>query len=163
MTLRLAQTKDVQTVAAIFRRAVADMCDRFIFQWDDIYPSEEMLRQDIDNGDMYLLCDSAKIVGVIVINEDQYEEYSQGCWKCNVPAVVVHRFCIDPPCQHQGYGKHAMQLAHIMLKERGYQSVRLDVFSQNPHALNLYESLGYIQVGRVEFRKGLFYLFEKSL
>lgn len=163
MTLRLAQARDVQAVEAIFRRAVADMCDRFIFQWDNIYPAVEIVRQDIDNGDMYLLCDGAKIAGVIVLNEEQCDEYSQGSWKCNEPAAVVHRLCVDPLHQHKGYGKQAMQLAHIMLKEQGYQSVRLDVFSQNPHALNLYESLGYIQVGSVELRKGLFYLFEKSL
>jgi len=161
--MRLAQASDTQSVAAVFMRAVADMCDRFIFQWDDIYPSEETLMQDIDSGDMYVLCHGKDIVGALAMNDRQDKEYAQGSWKGNEPAAVIHRLCIDPAYQRKGYGRQAMELAHILLKERGFESVRLDAFSQNPHALNLYESLGYVKTGEVMFRKGLFYLFEKSL
>ncbi len=50
-----------------------------------------------------------------------------------------------------------------MLRDRGIESVRLDAFSLNPYALRMYEGLGYKKVGEANWRKGLFYLFEKNL
>lgn len=161
--LRPAQAHDINTVAAIFRRAISDMNTRFIFQWDGWYPSEETLRLDIENGFMYLVCQGTETIGAIVLNEQIEDEHAHGCWTCAEPAAVVHRLCIDPPYQHQGLGKQAMLQAELMLKEQGFKSVRLDAFSQNPYALRLYDSLGYRRVGDTHLRNGLFYLFEKSL
>lgn len=43
----------------------------------------------------------------------------------------------------------------------GIHSIRLDVFSQNPHALKLYDSMGYARTGYADWRMGRFYLMEK--
>lgn len=45
----------------------------------------------------------------------------------------------------------------------GGGAVRLDIFSQNPHALRLYTKLGYAPVGTVRWRMGDFILMEKKL
>jgi len=163
ISLRPAEAHDINTVIAIFRRAISDMSARFIFQWDGWYPSEEMLRQDIENGHMHLVCQGREIIGAVVLNEQMDDQYEEGCWVCAEPAAVVHRLCIDPPYQHHGFGRQAMHLAELMLKEQGFKSLRLDAFSQNPYAIRLYDSLGYKRVGEADFREGLFYLFEKSL
>jgi len=139
------------------------MSERFIFQWDGWYPSEEMLRLDIENGHMYLVCQRNETIGAVVLNEQMDDEYAQGCWVCAEPAAAVHRLCIDPSYQHRGFGRQAMQQAEHLFKEQGFKSVRLDAFSQNPYAIRLYDSLGYNRVGEANFREGLFYLFEKSL
>ena len=47
--------------------------------------------------------------------------------------------------------------------DRGLRAIRLDAFSLNPAALKLYESRGYERAGEIQFRKGLFYLYEKRL
>jgi predicted GNAT family acetyltransferase len=39
----------------------------------------------------------------------------------------------------------------------------LDAFSLNPFALRLYEKIGYVRVGEANWRKGLFYLYEKKI
>jgi ribosomal protein S18 acetylase RimI-like enzyme len=109
------------------------------------------------------VCSDECIIGAIVLNDRQDEQYLRGDWRHNEPAAVVHRLCIDPACQQKGYGMQAMQLAEAALKEQGYRSVRLDAFSQNPYALRLYERLGYRRAGEALYRKGLFYLLEKCL
>lgn len=43
------------------------------------------------------------------------------------------------------------------------ESIRLDVFAENPYALKLYETCGYHKVGHANWRKGQFYLMEKIL
>ncbi len=163
LTLQQAKADDLQNVIGIFAEAIDDMCRRGIFQWDEIYPSKETLQSDIKQNDLYVVCDDERIVGAVVLNDCQDEEYAKANWIYSEPAGVVHRLCIDPVCQHKGYGRQVMVLAHAMLMEKGYKSVRLDAFSQNPHALRLYESLGYRRAGEMNIRKGLFYLFEKRL
>ncbi len=163
LTLKIAQPGDLQAVTAIFRRAVDAMDAKGIFQWDDIYPSEAVLRSDIDSEEMRLVCDGERVVGAVVLNGRQDEEYALGTWVYGEPAAVVHRLCIDPACQQKGYGRQAMLLAEEVVAAQGFKSVRLDAFSQNPYALRLYEGLGYRRAGEVMFRKGLFFLYEKSL
>ncbi len=163
LTLRLAQPADETTVIGVYKRSVAAMCEMGIYQWDEIYPSEAQIQADINNSEMYLVCDDGCIVGAVVLNDREDESYTLAAWKCAAPFAVVHRLCIDPASQSCGVGRQAMRLAQTMLKEKGFASVRLDAYSQNPHALSLYKTLGYRQAGEATYRKGLFYLFEKSL
>lgn len=56
-----------------------------------------------------------------------------------------------------------MELIESIIQSKGIETIRLDAFSQNPIALRMYENLGYKKVGEVNFRKGLFYLYEKKI
>ncbi len=163
LTLTTAHPGDIEAVAAIFRRAIDAMDAKGIYQWDDIYPNKAILESDISSGEMRLVCDDERITGAVVLNDRQDAEYTQGDWFFREPAAVVHRLCIDPAYQHHGYGRQTIGLAEAALRDCGFQSVRLDAFSQNPYALRLYQSLGYRKAGEVHYRKGLFYLYEKSL
>lgn len=161
---RLAQAKDFYAVASIFKRAVEKMNSQAIFQWDELYPNEEMLQSDIDSRQMYVLTDNRTIVSAVVVNEEQSPEYRPIHWKCTEGRIaVIHRLCVDPDFQHDGIGKKTMAYVEEMLIKKGYSSIRLDAFSQNHYALRMYEKLGYLQRGEVMFRKGLFYLYEKRL
>lgn len=120
LTLRQANPGDMEAVAAIFRRAVDDMDAKGIFQWDDIYPSKATLREDIDNKEMFLIGCDERIVGAVVLNNRQEEEYAQGAWVFGGPSAVVHRLCIDPSEQQHGYGRQAMTLAEAALTVRGF-------------------------------------------
>jgi hypothetical protein len=56
-------------------------------------------------------------------------------------------------------------LLHIekQIKEMGYQSIRLDVFTENPFAQRLYLHNGYEPRGYANWRKGRFDLMEKRI
>ena len=64
---------------------------------------------------------------------------------------------------NNGLARQAMARMEKNARDQGFDSVRLDVFSQNLHAQRLYEKLGYKRTGEVRFRKGIFYLMEKGL
>jgi choline dehydrogenase-like flavoprotein len=76
---------------------------------------------------------------------------------------VIHRLCVHPKHQHQGVAKETMRRAERLICERGYDCIRLDAFTQNPHALKLYEGFGYSKAGETTYRKGRFVLLEKAL
>ncbi|MGE5495653.1 MAG: GNAT family N-acetyltransferase [Burkholderiales bacterium] len=135
-----------------------------IMQWDEVYPSEECIKADIEAGHMYLLVCRGEAVSAVVINDEQDEEYKDGCWKyCEGNIAALHRLCVHPAHQRKGYGRETALFAERLMRRMGYTAVRLDAFSQNPSAQKLYEGLGYERAGEVTFRKGKFFLYEKLL
>jgi len=160
---RKAMEEDAPAILSLFKRAVLHMNENGINQWDEIYPTAELLLEDIKNRQLYVLTEEGKICSAIVLNEMQDPEYLEISWKCRGPFAVIHRLCVDPDIQSRGIGRRTVLQAEISLAGQGYKSIRLDAFPQNPKALKLYEGLGYLRMGNVTFRKGTFYVYEKEL
>jgi ribosomal protein S18 acetylase RimI-like enzyme len=77
--------------------------------------------------------------------------------------MVLHRLCLNIKYQNKGFGTKIMLYIEDYLKNNGISSIRLDAFSKNPIALRLYNKLGYKKAGEANWRKGLFFLFEKII
>lgn len=161
---RIADSKDFNEIVRIFRAAIENMCSQGILQWDELYPNESILREDILIQQMYVLTVDERIISAVVINDKQDEKYKSAQWQYeNERIAVLHRLCVNPAFQNKGYGRKTVLLAEQVMKNMGYTAVRFDAFSGNPFALKLYEGLGYIKAGEVSFRKGRFFLYEKKL
>ncbi len=105
-----------------------------------------------------------QLASIIVLNNEYDKEYEAAAWQYkDVSFLVVHRLCVNPVYQGKGVGRQTMLLVEEMLLSDGIESIRLDAYSLNPIAMNMYKKLGYLKVGEVMWRKGLFYLFEKKL
>lgn len=135
-----------------------------IHQWDELYPSEEVFLDDIVNNTLYIAIEDDKIIGIYVINKECAEEYYNCQWENpEETAYIIHRFCISPDYQNKGIGIKVLLHIEEQIKNMGYLSIRLDVFSENPYALKLYEKNGYEKRGHADWRKGRFFLMEKTL
>ena len=164
MTFRKAVAADLNAVVKIYKDAIEVMDSLGIHQWDAVYPSAETLRQDIENGSMYLGLMDQCIVSIFVLDPQCDELYGDGDWRHpSLPFSVVHRLCVNPACQGTGVATQTMRHIEGVLRDEGIAVIRLDAYSKNPAALRLYEKLGYVKVGEVPFRKGIFFLFEKKL
>jgi ribosomal protein S18 acetylase RimI-like enzyme len=160
---RLAEASDAQAVCELYVQATAHMRETGIDQWDERYPTKEILCEDIANGEMYVLARGEDILSAVVINARQDDEYVQGDWRCGGNPAVIHRLCVHPKHKHQGVAAETVRRAERLISGRGYDCVRLDAFTRNPYAMKLYERLGYQKAGEIRFRKGLFALMEKAL
>lgn len=164
LKIRKAAPQDLTAVTTVFKEAIKVMDKSGIFQWDEVYPNEEDIKQDIEKSEMYLGEIGGKIAVAFVLNREYDKEYEKGNWKYkNSSFFVIHRLCVNPAFQNKGVGTKTMFLIEDMLKNRGIETIRLDAFSLNPFALKMYEKIGYIKIGEANFRKGLFYLFEKKI
>lgn len=164
MKIRKAVESDFPAIFEVYKDVINHMLANGIYQWDDLYPNEDILKTDIEQKTMYLCEIENVIVAVFVLSRECDLEYEIGDWQHKHSSFsVVHRLCVNPDFQGMGVGTQAMLYAESILKDGGIDSVRLDAFSQNPAALRFYGKLGYSKVGQVNFRKGLFYLFEKKL
>ena len=161
---RLANRTDLEENEQLVQNAIIKMEKNDIHQWDELYPTSEDFENDIKNADLYVGIVEEKIAVVFALNQECDEDYRNGKWAYpEKPYYVLHRICVNPVFQNRGVAARTMQFIEEMLKDRGAQAIRLDVFSKNPYSQKLYAKAGYIQTGVVEWRKGEFYLMEKYI
>lgn len=163
VTMRAARPEEMPTVCAIFREATEDLASQGIAQWDEIYPTPAILNDDLARGELYVGETDAGVAAAVVLNETCDPAYANGAWEGSGPYVIVHRLCVSPRAQGGGVGRGLMTAVEDWARAHGYAEIRLDAFSQNPHALRMYNRLGYGKRGEAVWRKGLFYLMEKRL
>ena len=162
--LRKAEKGDLPAVFRLFEQVKGELFRQGIDQWDDRYPTEEDLRGDIEAGSLWLKEVQGEIYGAVVLNSYCDEEYEQGAWReTSGNFRVIHRLCVAPAYGGRGVGRQLLEESEQLVKSWGVRSVRLDVFSQNPPALHLYEKAGYWSTGTADWRKGRFYLMDKIL
>jgi len=164
LIFKKADMPDCGRIIGIIRRAAKAMTAAGIDQWDELYPTAEIVEEDIKNGELTVVTLRGSIVAVYTLNAECDEQYRSGCWRSDSSNYkVIHRLCVDPEYQNRGIAKAAVSHIAQELRAEGCASIRLDVFAENPYALQLYAAAGYRRVGEASWRKGLFYLMEKIL
>jgi ribosomal protein S18 acetylase RimI-like enzyme len=169
LSIVLASEHHIDRVMTLVAACIADMRKAGIDQWDDVYPDRQTMLQDARDGSLYLASVDEEplvgtLVGTLVVNDVQSPEYLDVPWTMTGERIaVVHRLMIDPRYQRQGIARELMRFAEQRAAALGCDCVRLDAYSKNPRALELYRRLGYHDAGSVTFRKGVFRCFEKKL
>jgi ribosomal protein S18 acetylase RimI-like enzyme len=158
-----ANDEDLPSLLEVVRGCISVMERQGIHQWDDIYPNENILRNDIKTKTLWIARVDDRAGGMVVLNEYQNPEYQQVQWRCEGRILVVHRLMVAAEYQNQKLATHLMQFTEGYARDKKYDAIRLDAFIQNPYAIKLYRRLQYIQAGTVTFRKGEFYCFEKKI
>jgi len=164
MELKLAEIDDLDVIYDMFKNAIEKMIKNGIFQWDEIYPTKDILKDDIEKNQLYKIIFDNNIISAFVLNKEYDKDYLNGKWEYNGDDfMVVHRLCLNINYQNKGLGTKIMLYMEDYLKNTGICSIRLDAFSRNPIALRLYNKLGYKKTGEANWRKGLFILLEKII
>lgn len=166
MEILPSEIKNLPDIFKLTQACSAHMQSLGIQQWDETYPTSELLERDINSGAMFSLYESAELIGVIVMDDIQSSQYKSIDWRLKEePILVVHRLAISP--QHQGkrLGLHLMQYAEEIAKSGGYKSIRLDAYKHNLKLQQFYLSQGYTSVGEIdlEYTAGPFVCFEKPI
>jgi ribosomal protein S18 acetylase RimI-like enzyme len=161
--IRPARIEELPGLIDLVKAAVRHMESQGIYQWDDNYPNTAILQADIEKRHLHVIEVNGQIAGMISINEEQSPEYQTVPWQYAGKALVIHRLTITPAFQRQKLATNLMDFAEKAAENQRYDTIRLDVFTENPSAIKLYKHLGYEEAGTVRFRKGLFFCFEKPV
>lgn len=165
LLIRPTLTSDLDDIMGLVRACIEDMRGRGIDQWDEVYPSRDIILADISTQSHYAAClRTGSMVGMFTRDEYQCPEWAAVPWTIlGVRTAVVHRLMVEPRYQGQGVARQLMQFAESRASQAGFACVRLDAFSLNPQALRLYQRLGYREAGSASLRKGVFRCLEKRL
>lgn len=164
MNIRKASSADANTIFTFVQAAISKMISQGIFQWDEIYPTQNDFLTDAQNNQLYIVEIENKPAACFVLNKECDQEYQNGTWSyTGNDYVVIHRLCVNPEFQNQGVGRKTCLMIEELVKAQGVKAIKLDCFTQNPYSQKMYEKLGYKIVGYADWRKGRFALMEKVL
>ena len=137
-----------------------------IYQWNDNYPTQAIIENDLKKGVLFVLKYGKEIIGAINISEEQENKYETINWKFDHSKVLaIHRLVIDPKYQGKGNASKLMDFVENFAVENNYSSIRLDVYSQNKRVIEFYEKRKYFNRGNVNFpdREHAFHCMEKEI
>ena len=162
---RKATSKDIPKIWDIIQQAIVRRKNDGSRQWQDGYPNETVILQDITKGVGYVLTDDNTIVGyaAILFNDEPAYKHLNGTWLTNEDFVVVHRVAISDDYLGKGLAQKIFLFTEDLAIENNIFSIKVDTNFDNIPMLKILEKLGYTYCGEVTFRGGIRKAFEKKL
>lgn len=149
--IRKATYDDVPVLMDVFRKARGIMrSSGNMHQWNDGYPSEEIVRRDIDNGHSYVLCEDGEVVATMAFipgPDPTYAVICDGCWLSDEPYHVIHRIAVAEP------GHNAART----LLDWGFgrvKSIRIDTHKDNVIMQHVLSKYGFTHCGMILLANG---------
>ena len=163
MELRLGKKEDIEIILEILREVVKN--NNKYTNWSDEYPSREIVNNDINSKELYVIVKDNNIIGAVTLNEVEDSNYSKIKWSNSGKAVVVHRLFISSKENGKGYGKEVVKEIMELSKKLNYCHIRLDTHENNIIAQGLYEKSGFTSMGKIDFQEigGKFYMYEYNI
>ncbi|WP_420320782.1 GNAT family N-acetyltransferase [Flagellimonas sp.] len=152
--IRHAKISEIDDILNITRACADKMIQMGIFQWNEHYPTKNAFLNDLKREELYIKQHHGKLIGAIVISTHMDDEYIPIKWLTeNGNNTYIHRVCIAPSHQGLGFAQEMMDYAEAYSRTNGFDSVRLDTFSQNKRNQRFYEQRGYQRLGDIFFPK----------
>lgn len=135
------------------------------------YPAEDTAAEGIKDGTIYVMRDSNRIAGTVILNNIQPEAYNKLKWKVAAgddEVLVVHTLAVHPDYFKCGIATRLLMFAEDLARSKKIKAIRLDTSDKNSPAAKLYEKCGYTLIGKVDLGLNIpgleiFKCFEKSI
>lgn len=149
--IRRATYDDVPVLMDVFLKARGIMrSSGNMNQWNDGYPSEAVVRKDIDNGHCVVLCEEGEVVATMAFipgPDPTYAEIYDGGWLSDAPYHVIHRIAVAEP------GHNAAKV----LLDWGFGqtgSIRIDTHKDNVIMHHVLSKYGFTHCGMILLANG---------
>jgi len=155
MRFVLADYDDLPSILVIIHDAQAFMKTQNSGQWQDGSPSEQTLRNDINNQRLYIAKDGKEICGVCaLLNYDpDYAHLTSGSWIIKEPYIVIHRFAVSGQHRRSGIAKYMILEAEKLAKRQQIIDIKADTHEKNIPMISLLQKSGFERRGEVLLEK----------
>ena len=160
--IREAVIKDIGGVEQIYLEVLDYESQHTVYtNWQKgLYPTRQVAQRAIENETLFVYEENNEIIGAVVLNQVQPEEYKNINWSITASpkqVLVIHTLCIRPCFSGCGKGFELMIFAEQHAQQMGAEVIRLDTYEGNVPAVSFYQKLGYHYAGSTEFH------FEKTI
>lgn len=142
--IRNANREDLPRILEIYAHARGFMAKTGNpTQWPDHYPGEDLLTEDIQDGNLYVVCDEG-IRGVFmfrIFQDPTYRYIWDGDWHCHSEYGVIHRVASD------GAGGVFCAVLDFCAQKAGY--LRIDTHEDNKVMQHVLEKSGFQRCGLI--------------
>lgn len=165
MKLAPAKADDLQQVMELINDAKTYLKSQRVDQWQNGYPDEECIKNDILRGTGYLCIADNKIVGYVCVDFDGEPAYEELCgeWISIQPYVVVHRLALSGYGRGKGLSSQVFSLVEEMAKQRDIHSFKVDTDNDNEIMKHLLTKMGFQYCGTICFDNSEKIAYEKLI
>jgi ribosomal protein S18 acetylase RimI-like enzyme len=160
-TFERARPGDAEAVFRLFEEAKRRGRGRGTTDWDETYPTRDLVDEDIARGDLWTLREGGALVAAISMLPKEELDGDAGWTEEHVCALA--RLCVDPLRQGQGIGAEMMRRITEEAARQGFRATRHLASVDNPAALRLYRRMGCRELGRLRLPYGDFIAFERRI
>ena len=162
---RKAEMSETPQIWEILKQAILRRKEDGSNQWQDGYPNPEVVQNDIEKGQGYVLLEGETVVGysAVIMNYEPAYDDIDGKWLTNDEFVVIHRVAISE--QHLGKGLAKMIIRYVedFALDNNIYSVKADTNFDNIPMMKILENSSYTLCGEVLFRGSARKAYEKVL
>ena len=157
MELYQAQAHDFERIALFYQNVIDKPNGMSAFcRWTyGIYPTDDLLMEHIQQGDMYLTEQDGVMLSALVLLPYQEENFTWdipwGAALADDEVAAVYLLCVNPQVQRQGIASRTMEAAIQLARDMGKKAVRLDAPACNLPVRCLCASLGFTEVETVRW------------
>ena len=150
--IRKATNEDLPELMEVFGKAREIMrASGNLNQWNDGYPSEEIVRKDIEKGVSYVLCeDDSKIIATMAFipgPDPTYAKIYDGEWLDDSPYHVIHRIAAAEP----GHNAASKLLTWAFTQT---ECIRIDTHKDNIIMQHIIDKQGFTHCGMIYLANG---------
>lgn len=164
--IRPGQSTDIQYLANMASETVKIMKEERSDQWDEFYPLARDFQNDVTNESIFVYILDGEVAGSITVDQQFSNAYNEFEWHQPVEqAMIFHRLVVNPMIRKKGIASKLITFAESYAIENGMTSMKVDTYSLNRKAQELFTKHHYTFVGERTFpeRKNPFYFYEKPL
>ena len=165
MTLRKAELVDLPFIWNILLQAIEQRKQDGSEQWQNGYPNEETIYDDIIHGYAYVLVEQNIIIAYAALLFDEEIAYNDiiGNWLSNGVYAVVHRVATINSKKRSGVATQLFRIIEDLCIEKQVYSIKVDTNFDNIPMMKIFEKLRYIYCGEVFFNGEPRKAYEKML
>ena len=160
MTIRKTTASDMSEVMPIFEEARRTIAALGIDQWQNGYPSKEVILEDIQRGQSYVCALDGKICGsfaMIENGEPTYDKIYEGHWLTGDDSryyIAIHRVAISVASRGSGLSGKIISFAANFAEKSGRKSLRIDTHRGNAVMRRMLEKNGFKYCGIIYLEGG---------
>lgn len=163
--LQPAKSSDIPEIMTILKDAIQQRKEEGSEQWQNGYPNEETIKNDIQNGVGYVYLSQKDIVAyvAIVFDEDPNYRNIRGNWLTHGKYVNLHRIATSKKHKRKGVATKLLKDIEAFCINHQIPSIKIDTNFDNLAMLRVLEKSGYIYCGEVMVSDAPRRAFEKIL
>ena len=160
MEIRRTARGDIAAIMPIFDEARATIATLGIDQWQNGYPSKNVIEKDFEKSQSYCVLRDGEIVGTFALIDDgepTYDEIFEGEWltgdgKNNY--FAIHRVAISVKSRGSGISMKIIDFCADKARENGKISLRIDTHKGNVVMRKMLEKNGFTHCGVIYLADG---------
>lgn len=147
--IHIVKATELDAVDRLSLKAIRQMNQDGLTQWDERYPRAVHFLQDIRYASLFGVYDGETLQGFACIDQTFHSCYTSLDWDIS-DSIIVHRMVVDPSLQGKGIGQQLLAHAETLAKQNKLRFVKLDTHQDNLKMIGLLKKLGYREVGYLQ-------------